>query len=68
MFVILLTSGEGNVALNVLFSKIACCIHYGITPEAAYRSSNGRYHMNVEQFCLVNKSWCGKSLKKHIEP
>ena len=50
-FVIFLTSGDGNVALSVLFSKkawcICCCIQYGITPEASpdatYRSSNRNY-------------------------
>ena len=36
-FVLFLTSDDGSIALSVSFSKIACCIQYGITPETTYR-------------------------------
>ena len=41
-FVIFVTSGDGDVALCVLFSKIACCIQCGITPEATLETTYRR--------------------------
>ena len=42
MFVIFLTSADGDVALCILFSKIACCIQCGITSEATLETTYRR--------------------------
>ena len=34
--VIFLSSGDENVTLSLLFSKITCCIQYELIPEATY--------------------------------
>ena len=40
-FVLFLTSGDGSIALSVLFSKIACCIQYGISMLYSVLNYNG---------------------------